>query len=354
MARTKGYHSYHGRGGTGKLVLIVALCVVLLAAVGFLALQRYAVYNADGTIHFALPWREEKAPDTTDVPDDTPDTAPEGGMEVVIEQQPAEVVPTELHARELSESVLRGSAESALAALDDEVNAVAIRLKNTKGELLYDSKLTEAIDAGAVKGGSISRAAIDALTDSERYTIARLTATHDSIYSFAHMADAGILQLNHKGYIWYDPDSTFYLAPEKEAARAYLTAVARECAELGFDELLFDSFGYPPGGRLSNIDETARTVTKAEALTLLANELRASVESFDVVLSVQLDAATVLAGVNEKTGQTLALLAEQFDRVYVETTAEQLPALRAAMEPYNAELVPIVTEAVEGSYLLAA
>lgn len=352
MAGTKGYRSYHGRGSTGKTVLIVVLCVVLLAAVGFLIMQRYAVYSADGTIHFALPWREEKPsePDAPAVPDAS---APEGGMEVVIEQ-PVEAAPVELHARELDESVLRGSAEGVLASLPEEINAVAVRVKNVKGELLYDSKLTEAIDAGAVKGGSISRAAIGELTASEHYTIARVTATHDSIYSFAHMADAGILQLNHKGYIWYDPDSTFYLAPEKEAARAYLAAIARECAELGFDELLFDSFGYPPGGRLSNIDESARTVTKSEALTQFAAALRESVADFDVKLSVQLDAATVLAGENEKTGQSLALLAEQFDRVYVETTAEELPALAAAMATCPAELVPIMAEPRNGSYLLAA
>jgi len=39
----------------------------------------------------------------------------------------------------------------------------------------------------------------------------------------------------------------------------------------------------------------------------------------------------------------------------VETTAEQLPALTAALEPYDAELVPILSEApASGSYLLTA
>ena len=43
------------------------------------------------------------------------------------------------------------------------------------------------------------------------------------------------------------------------------------------------------------------------------------------------------------------------DRIYVETTAEQLPALTAALEPYDAELVPILSEApASGSYLLTA
>ena len=56
MARTKGYHSYRGRGG-GQKVLVVLLLIVLLVAVGFLAAQRYIVYEADGSMRLDLPWR---------------------------------------------------------------------------------------------------------------------------------------------------------------------------------------------------------------------------------------------------------------------------------------------------------
>ena len=339
MPSTKGYRSYHGRGGAGRIVLIVLLCLILLAAVGFLVLQRYAVYGSDGSIRFDLPWKQTEEPSGPSAPDGasrTPDL-------------------TELHGAELSESVLRGSADAALTAVPEGANAVALRVKNARGELLYDSALQEAIDVNAVKGGSGANAVIAALTGSEVYTIARINATHDSLYSFAHMADAGVLQLNYAGYIWYDPDSTFYLAPEKPAARQYIVSVARECAELGFDELLFDEFGYPTRGRLNNIDESARTLSKSAALAQLAEELRSGTEAYGVRLSVQLDAATVLAGGNEAAGQDLAALAAVFDRIYVETTAEQLPALTAALEPYDAELVPILSEApASGSYLLTA
>ncbi len=349
---TKGYHSYRGKGGGGKGALTVLLCLILLAAVGFLVVQRYAVYEADGGVRFDLPWRKEPTqpePPKENAPDEAPD-----GLEIIVEQPPKEEK-RELHAQELDQSVLRGSAAPTLSALPDEINAVAVRVKNEAGELLYDSSLTEAVEAGAVRGGSISRAAIADLTGSDYYTIARINALHDSIYSFAHMSDAAVLQRQHPGYIWYAPDSTFYLAPEKPAARQYIAAIARECAELGFRELLFDGFGYPSAGRLSNIDDSTRGMTMQEALDALAAELRESVSEYDVKLSVLLDAETVLAGGDERTGQSLAALAERFDRIYVPTDAEQLPALRTAMEPYDAELVPIMDAAPdEGSYLLGA
>ena len=362
MPSTKGYHSYHGKAGAGKIILIVLLCLILLAAVGFLFLQRYAVYGSDGSVRFDLPWKQQtgepvEQPSIPDrVEEQTPDE-PDSAPELVVDEPEEPVKPelTELHGVELSESVLRGSADAVLAAIPESANAVALRVKNARGELLYASALQDAIDVNAVKGGSGANAVIEALTGSGVYTIARINATHDSLYAFAHMADAGVLQLNYPGYIWYDPDSTFYLAPEKSAARAYIVSVARECAELGFDELLFDEFSYPTRGRLNNIDESARTVSRSAALAQLAAELRSGTEEYGVRLSVQLDAATVLAGGNETAGQDLAALAGAFDRIYVETTAEQLPALTAALEPYDAELVPILSEApAEGSYLLKA
>ena len=42
---TRGYHSYRGRGSTGKKVLAIVLGVILVAAGAFLLLQnRYVVY----------------------------------------------------------------------------------------------------------------------------------------------------------------------------------------------------------------------------------------------------------------------------------------------------------------------
>ena len=70
---------------------------------------------------------------------------------------------------------------------------------------------------------------------------------------------------------------------------------------------------------------------------------------------MQLDAATVLAGGNEAAGQALAALAAVCDRIEVDPPAAQLPARTAALEPYDAELVPILSEApASGSYLLTA
>ena len=195
---TRGYSSYRGRRN-GKGLLAAVLALVLIAACGFLFAQRYIVYEADGSFRFELPW---KKPQTT-APAQNGGAAPEGGdaadapddTELVIE--PPEV--TDIHAVELDASILTGGWESALDTLDEGTNAVAIRLKEASGRLLYDSSVQGAIDCGAVTGGSVARSAIAGITGSDYYTIARISTLHDSLYAYAHMTDAAVCQLT--GYV---------------------------------------------------------------------------------------------------------------------------------------------------------
>lgn len=345
---TRGYSGYRGRRPGAKPWLVLALVIILAAAVAFLIAQRYMVYDVGGSYHFELPWLR-RADSTAPAAQRRPGQK----LEIVIEE-PEPMADVPLHARELDASALSGSMARELEALPESVNAVAIRLKTVEGDLLYPSSLTDAIEAKVVTGGSIARSAIEDLIGSGRYAIARIAALHDSRFASARKLEAAILQKAYKNSVWYAPDSSYYLAPEKELTREYLSAIAAEVAAMGFDELLFDEFGYPAAGRLSNIDASARDMTQQEALSLLAGNLRDAVLDYDVTLSVVMDEATVLSGGNEKSGQVLSMLATSFDRVYVPTTPERLPELQAALEPYTAELVPILAEPLaEGAYLIS-
>ncbi len=348
---TRGYSGYRGRRPSGRRWLVVVLVLILLAATGFLVAQRYMVYDMDGSYHFELPWLRRIG---------SRDTGTRGGenIEIVIER-PEEPAPAQqaLCAVELDAAALSGGMSRALNTLPEGVNAVAIRLKTVDGDLLYPSALSAAIEAKAVTGSSIAGSAVRELTGSGYHTIARLSALHDSRFSFAHMTEAAIEQKSYKNYIWYAPDNSFYLAPEKELARQYLVNIASEVAALGFDELLFDEFGYPAVGRLNNIRTAEREMTKEEALSLLADNLREALSDSGALLSLVLDEKTVLDGKNAKTGQDLAVLAPRFDRIYVPTTEENIPRLLNALAPYGTALVPILHAApaanLAGPYLIS-
>ena len=347
---TRGYSSYRGRGSGGKKLLAVLLVLIVAASAAFMAAQSHVVYEADGSFHFDLPWgkhpTEEKA-ETPPSSESAPKT-PQSELEIVVEAPAV----TNLYACELDESVLRGSWEATVDALDKQINAVAVRVRASDGTLLYDSHVADAVECGAVTGSSVARGAIKGLTESDYYTIACFSALHDNYYSFAHMVDAAVQQINYSGYIWYAPDSSFYLAPEKQAAREYLAALAGEVAEMGFDELLLDEFGYPTAGRLSNIKPDERTMPQSAALCLLADEMKAAIG--ESKLSVRVNEETFLAGSNEVSGVNVAELAKHVDRIYVETSQEQLGTLRELAEKYGCELIPILKSAsADGPYFIA-
>lgn len=344
----RGYHSYRGRRSTGKVLLIVASILLLLVAALLFTAQRYLVVEDDGSLHIVLPWGQAQRP--APAPEDDPP------LDVVIEPEPEpepEPDPAPTFVPQIRELPLGGGWTGTL----DGQNAVAVRVKDDEGRVyLAASGMDSAVFEKVAVGDREASSTIALAAASEYYTVARITALHDSTFSNIDRAHTAILQLNKPGKRWYDHNSTCYLAPEKEKARAYLCTIAADCAAMGFDELLFDEFGYPPqaGNRISNIDESARTISKEEALSLLAAELRAAVPE-EVVLSVQLDAETVLTGADECRGQNTALLAEAFDRIYVETTEADLPVLEAALGAHAAKLVPILAAPrAEGAYLLSA
>ena len=345
---TRGYSNYRGRGSGGRKLLAVLLALVVAASAAFMIAQRHVVYEADGSFRFDLPWGGKQTEQPHEQTNGDTSGAPQSDLEIVVEA-PAD---TDLYACELDESVLRGSWEATVEKLDKQINAVAVRVRAADGTLFYDSQIKDAIDCGAVVGSSVARTAIKGLTESDYYTIACFSALHDNYFSFAHMVDAAVQQINYSGYIWYATDSTFYLAPEKKATRSYLAALAAEVAEMGFDELLLDEFGYPTAGRLSNIKTDERTMTQSEALCLLADEVKAAIG--ESKLSVRVDEATFLAGSNEASGVNVVELVKHVDRIYVETAAEQLSTLYELAEKYGCELVPILADAApDGSYLIA-
>lgn len=348
MARntgTRGYSGYRGRS-RGRKVLAALLVLVLLAAAVFMLIQRHVVYEADGSFYFDLPWKDHAEQLAQDkIPDRE---SPRQELEIIVEEPVAKGI----RACELDTAIMQGGWEAVLEGLDEDINAVAIRVKRDSGEILYDSQIPGAVECGAVVGSSVARASLQGINDSEYYTIARISALHDSRYAYAHMTDAAVCQLT--GYVWYDTNSTHWLAPEKEAARQYVIDVAKECAELGFDELLFDDFCYPRDGRMSRIKTDERTMTQQAALLRLADELQKALKEYNIKLSVSIDADIVLAGSEERTGIVVSELAPKFDRVYVAATEETLPQIAAALKEIDTEFVPMVSAAGDvDSYLLA-
>ena len=215
----------------------------------------------------------------------------------------------------------------------------------------------EAIAAALTAGGPDMETVKALCEGTEVYAVARLGCFHDNSYAFANMAEAAICQKN--GYVWYSGNSDHWLDPDKAEARRYVIALAVECAQMGFDEVLLDDVSYPVEGKLQKIDYSKNTLGKTEALTLFLTELRQALEPYGARVSLALDETLLLAGSGADSGQSLTAFAPLADAVYTAaadpgTARLQLEA--AAGEGPCPDLVLVASAAAlpaEGSWCLA-
>lgn len=362
----KGYHSYRGRQATWRVVGIVALVLVLLAACTFLFLQRFLTYADDGTYYLDLPTWHFSGRET----EEQEGQKPEQNVNLVIdrvennapgntrnesespagEQDGVTYPAAPLRLVELSEIP---QDEEALTQMLSRAGAdgFVFTAKNAAGKVSFPSAVArpEAVSEDVVSREWVSRmCARDGL-----YTVARISCFRDPFYAYANMETAGVCQTS--GYIWYDYDMGHWLDPEKEAARRYVIDLALECAQLGFDELMLENVCYPSHGKLYKIDYSANALTKTEALVQFITQLRTELEPYGVRLSL-LASEAALCGTAEdaaESGFSAQELLPLVDAVYAVTadaagTQRAMAALAGDTVP---PLIPIVTdETAEGSW----
>ena len=296
---TRGYSSYRGRGRKGKIFLAILLILIILASVAFIIAREHMTYDADGNLHFQLPWAKQaeepiQPPETPDVEIQEPDPADEAGRVSMIQAVQLGDDPAEW--------------ETQLSA--GEYNAFAVTVKASDGTLNYPFETT--VPGRTVSGRAEAvRAALPQLLDGEKYSIARLSCLRDGSIARQNLETMGLK--NTGGYVFYDGNNENWLDPAKEATRTYLASLAVECADLGFDEILLDWFLYPISG-----DQSALELPADKTVVL---------KDFAQALEKQLPEGTVLSVVLRETpsadnGVTAELLASCFDRVYVMPDAD--------------------------------
>lgn len=358
MAGAKGYSSYRGRGPRWKILLAILLVLVIAVAVSVIYLGEHVVYSPDGRRQIVLPWQtgEKDSPPSGEGED------PEGQPDVeLIVQEPEKQGPRETDAVSLPASVLRSADWAAFESQSlGEHNAVAVRLKTTNGTIYFDSAnaVSGAVELSETPGDTA--AALDLITSREGlHTIASMACLQDFQAANADVEGRGLK--NTGGYIFYDGNNSLWLDPAKPAAREYVCALAKEIAELGFDELLLTDFSYPTVGKIDKINYNTE-VPLGNNLDLLLGDLRTALEPYDILLSVEIPESVIAEGPDGVAGLDLNRLAGQVDRIYAVTTPERVETLsglvdQAAGDGGKTEFVPELTEEsplVTGSRLILA
>ena len=341
MAGAKGYSSYRGRGPRWKILLAVVLVVVIAVALSVVYLGEHVVYSADGRRQIVLPWQREER----DAPPDGEEEDPDQPDVSVTVQEPEEQEPREIAAGSLPAKALTAADWTAWSGetKNKDFNAVAVRLKTSNGTIYFN--FTGAV-SGAVETELDTASTLSALTSREGlHTIASVACLQDFKAANADVEGRGLK--NTGGYIFYDGNNSLWLDPAKPGTREYVCALAKEIAELGFDELLLTDFSYPTVGKINKINYNT-DVPLANNLDLLLGDLRTALEPYDILLSVEVPEAVIAEGPDTVAGLDLNRLAIRVDRIYAATTPEKVETLsalvtQAAGAEGTAEFVPELT-----------
>ncbi len=190
-------------------------------------------------------------------------------------------------------------------------NAVVIDIKDEAGQLSYSSKVQTAIDIKASKGmiGNIA-SVLQEFHDNDIYVIGRIVTFKDPLYAKNLTQNA---YHNAEGALWKDYSGNNWPNPYNEASWEYPIALAKEAAELGFDEIQFDYVRFPSSeGKVKQIafGFNSATQTKSETINLFLTKVMEELEGYPVTISADVFGITTKkAGDFENIGQDFAAIA---------------------------------------------
>lgn len=352
MAQGNRYSSYRGRKSPGELLLAVLLILIIVAAVGFMLLQRYMVYDEDGNLRLELPdWGGK--PSSGQPPVSSED------LNIIIDRkEPEEPDTPTMPEVPVEPEVIRGSRgfwladtpledwDAALERLPEDISGVCLTVKDTEGMVYVDSAAAARLSRRVLSLKKTTGQAVGDLTDAEGVdAIARIVCLLDPRVPILDVRALGLRQKT--GYLFYDDTGASWLDPTKTSVQNYLAGLAHDCADMGFDEILLAYVSYPAGGELEKINYGEQP--KGENLARFIETVRTALEGTDVRLSLELPAEVIRTGSDDVTGQELRLLAPLVDRIYAESVAEEateLAELVKAAAP-DTDFAAIVTGGVD-------
>ena len=349
------YHSYRGRttftDWLKRIALILAILVVLLLAALFLG-QGFISYTDEG-LQINWPFSQQEAPQIPDpgeinVAEGDPGTQPDPTQE---ENEPAAEPQTE--ADSVLSVPLSALLDGSAAQLAQEAGAdgVLVDMKNDQGALGWQSQ--QALASAVLEGVDPSpvNAALTAWNEGDVYTVARLSCFRDEALG----SNMEYTLRTSSDYRWRDSGDLHWATPSSENVRGYLIVLMTELAQMGFDEIVLDHFGYPAqaDGSLSNLGRSDSNYPEGAldaVITDFLAQAAQALEPYGTKLSLHAS-QDVLTGIDPSTGLTAAALNASVDRIWVSgTRIDVLTALEGSgVEQAEARLVSLVEQLDAGS-----
>ena len=194
-------------------------------------------------------------------------------------------------------------------------NAVVIDIKDEAGRLSYKSNVKTAIDIGASQNmiSNITNV-INLLKENDIYVIGRIVTFKDPLYA-KKVQDIAYKKADNS--IWIDYSGNNWPNPYNTSSWDYPIALAKEGAELGFDEIQFDYVRFPSSeGKTKQIafGFDSDTKTKSQVINSFLEKVMSELEEYKIVVSADVfGIITKRQGDFENIGQDFAAIGQIVD-----------------------------------------
>lgn len=318
-----GYHEYRGRGGgraRAVLLFIIALLAVLLAVVVAFSMFVDLEYTDTGV---KISWRGvEDNPSPPPIASDPVEVVSSPVGDVTVEPiESVEPTPTPVPEPQYTpigavsvtlEQLRGGTAAQAVAAAGG--NALVVQMKDVNGRLAWQSQVPLAANLGTNAADNGTAQAVRNLAEAGNlYLVARVQCFRDPVLARNWVGSI----MTRGGNVWHDYQGMGWSSPASQQAVDYLSALCLELADMGFDEILLDSAGYPDTGEVKVLAVSDnRPQDLSVPVAAFWQRLSGELAEKGVALSVQ-TSEEALRGENTLSGVTAANLGLYAARVWV-------------------------------------
>lgn len=197
------------------------------------------------------------------------------------------------------------------------LNAAVIDIKDDYGKLTYDSTIDLANKIGSDSGPATKdlKKLVQRFKDAGIYTIARVVVFKDP-YLADNMNDYAMKRKN--GTIWQDAAGTKWVDPYKEEVWNYITSIAQEASDSGFDEIQYDYIRFPEKGKQVDQEVTydnPNNLTKSENILAFLKHSEDQLRNYPVYVSADVFGLVTTAQDDMGIGQIWENIATHVDYI---------------------------------------
>ncbi|HEU5329554.1 MAG TPA: putative glycoside hydrolase [Thermomicrobiales bacterium] len=216
------------------------------------------------------------------------------------------------------DSFARDEKFNALLALADrtEINAMVIDFKDETGWLFNDSQVPLAREIGAAHPNGVDfQARLKTLREHHIYAIARIVCMLDPTLATAHPELAA--HNSKTGGIWKNNNGVAWVNAMQPGVWQYLTDVALDAVNLGFNEIQFDYVRFPTDGDMEALDLGApdNITTRTEAIGKFLKTAHDALAARGVPLGADIFGIVLWDKDDNGIGQQLETLAPYLDYI---------------------------------------